>query len=138
VKGLVPVAMLLWCKCVWLLLLLWKLDYVISLVQFPYSTYFLSIISISFHNSTCLSSIFFHILSLSNLPFFHIFHIISQFNLLFFNIFQIISLFSNSSWIVKRYGKYRRKVSWIVKRYGNYGRKGSWIVKRFGKDKRKL
>ena len=50
--------LLLWGRCVWLLLLLWILDSVISLVQFPYSTYLSSIISISFHYSTYFSSIF--------------------------------------------------------------------------------
>jgi hypothetical protein len=71
--------------------------------------------SISFHYSTCLSSIFpksfhyllpyfhyfftiffciFQILSLFNLDFLHIFHIFSLFNLPFFHIFPIFSLFN--------------------------------------------
>jgi hypothetical protein len=85
-----------------------------------------------------------HILSLFDLPFFHIFPIFSHFNLLFFHIYLVISLFnllflhicdifgklnSEKIWkiqkkIVKRYGNYEREISWIVKRYGKYGKKG--------------
>jgi hypothetical protein len=58
------------------------------------------------------------ILSLFNLPFFHIFHIVSLFNLLFFHIFHIFSLFNLLFFRIvhKIYGNYGRKVSWIVKR----------------------
>jgi hypothetical protein len=72
------------------MLLLWILDSVILLVQFPYSIYFSSIISISFHYSTYFSSVF----SIS-FPY---------------------STYFSSGWIMIRYGKYRRNVSGIVKR----------------------
>jgi hypothetical protein len=75
-------------------------------------------LSISYHYSTCSSSIFFLC-----------FH---NFLLYFPNLFTR-QYWIKASWIVKRCEKYERKVSWILIRFGKYRRKVSWIVKRFGK-----
>jgi hypothetical protein len=121
-------------------------NHIFSLFNLPF---FHIVQSISYHCSTCLSSIFpYHFtFQLTFLPYFHI---ISQFPSIFSTSFHYSTYFSpviwKPSWIVKRYGKCGRKVGGIVKWYGKYGRKvssnvkwygkygrsPSWIVKRYG------
>jgi hypothetical protein len=83
---------------------------------------------ISFHYSTCLSSIF----SIS----FHYFlpycpYLIPIQLTFIWKIWKKGKLNSEKIWtiwkkIVKWYGKYGIKESWIVKRYKKYGRKEDW------------
>jgi hypothetical protein len=90
------------------------------------STYFSSMFSKSFHNSSCLSSILYisyHISTYFSSIFSKSFHNSTYLSSILSLSFQystfLSSVFSNgrkASWIVKRYGKYERKLSWIMKK----------------------
>jgi hypothetical protein len=79
-------------------------------ISFHYSTCLSSILSISYHYSTCLSALFFHIISLINLLF---------------------KLKSEKIW------NYGRKVGWIVKWYRKYGknREKIWKIRKKNSEK---
>jgi hypothetical protein len=74
-----------------------------------YSTYFSSIISLSFHYSTYFSSIFSIYFHYSNWGFFHIFSIFSLFNLLFLCIFQIQKTIAYINYHPQRH-RWQRKI----------------------------